>query len=57
VQTAVVEFEFVTEVVLLGLKIMHAKQLPIEILEARELREVSAHGARLRLRHLSIWVL
>jgi hypothetical protein len=56
-QATIVEFEFVTKVVLLGLKILHAKQLPIEILKSRELREVSAHGARLWLRHLCTWVL
>jgi hypothetical protein len=57
VQTTVVELEFVAKIVLLRLKIMDAKHLSIEVLEARELREMSTQGARLWLRQLSKGVL
>jgi hypothetical protein len=53
VQTAIVELELVAKIVLLSLKIMGAKQLPIEVLEAREFREMSTQGARLWLGQMS----
>ena len=57
VQTPVVELEFVLKVVLLGLEIVDAEQLAIEVLEPRELREMTAHGAGLWFGRLSQWVL